>query len=162
MLAKGQEALLFELPGYYAGKVSKVALKDMSANYVVLFFYPKDNTPGCIQEASAFSLLNKHFAKYKVNIIGISKDPIETHKKFVNNYGLNICLVSDEDLVVCKHFGVWQNKKVFNHESFAIVRSTFIIDIKANKIVNSWKVNKVAGHAQEVLNWIKENISEIN
>ena len=158
MLQKDDKALFFILPGYGLGRKTTISLEKMSCKYLVLFFYPKDNTPGCIQEASAFSLLNQQFARNNVNVIGISKDSVESHKKFVDNYGLNIYLASDEGLDVCKYYGVWQSKKVFKNEYFGIVRSTFVIDMKTKKIINSWKVSKVKGHAQEVLNWIDRNV----
>lgn len=105
-----------------------VSLSDFAGKKVVLYFYPKDNTPGCTRQACAFSGLYKEFQNKGVEVIGISKDSVESHVKFAEKYGLNFVLLSDPELEAIKAYGVWQEKKMCGKTCLGVVRTTFIID----------------------------------
>ncbi len=107
-----------------------VSLSDFLGKKVVLYFYPKDNTPGCTRQACAFAGLYKEFEKKGVEVIGISKDSVASHVKFAEKYGLNFVLLSDPELDAIKKFGVWQEKKMCGKVSMGVVRTTFLIDEK--------------------------------
>ena len=105
-----------------------VSLSDFAGKKVVLYFYPKDNTPGCTRQACAFASLYKEFQNKGVEVIGISKDSVESHVKFAEKYGLNFVLLSDPELEAIKAYGVWQEKKMCGKTCLGVVRTTFIID----------------------------------
>lgn len=105
-----------------------VSLSDFAGKKVVLYFYPKDNTPGCTRQACAFAGLYKEFQNKGVEVIGVSKDSVESHVKFAEKYGLNFVLLSDPELEAIKAYGVWQEKKMCGKTSMGVVRTTFIID----------------------------------
>ena len=105
-----------------------VNLSDFIGKRVVLYFYPKDNTPGCTRQACAFAGAYEEFQKRGVEVIGISRDGILSHVKFAEKYGLPFVLLSDPDLEAIKAYGVWQEKKLYGKVSFGVVRTTFIID----------------------------------
>lgn len=105
-----------------------VSLSDFAGKKVVLYFYPKDNTPGCTRQACAFAGLYKEFQNKGVEVIGISKDSVESHVKFAEKYGLNFVLLSDPELEAIKAYGVWQEKKMCGKTCLGVVRTTFIID----------------------------------
>ena len=105
-----------------------VNLSDFIGKRVVLYFYPKDNTPGCTRQACAFAGAYEEFQKRGVEVIGISRDGILSHVKFAEKYGLPFVLLSDPDLEAIKAYGVWQEKKMYGKVSFGVVRTTFIID----------------------------------
>ncbi len=105
-----------------------VSLSDFAGKKVVLYFYPKDNTPGCTRQACAFAGLYKEFQNKGVEVIGISKDSVESHVKFAEKYGLNFVLLSDPGLEAIKAYGVWQEKKMCGKTCLGVVRTTFIID----------------------------------
>ena len=130
-------------------------LKNNLEGYVVLFFYPKDNTPGCTTEAKDFSAKIKEFNKLKTEIIGISKDSIKTHKNFIKKQDLKILLASDEEGKTIERFGVWVEKNMYGRKYMGIQRSTFLIDEKL-KIIFIWEKVKVKGHVDEVLKKIRE------
>ena len=132
----------------------KVKLSDLRGNFIVLYFYPKDMTPGCTTEAIAFSELNKDFASYGAKIIGVSRDSIARHEKFISKYDLSISLASDENGKVCESYGVWILKKLYGREYMGIQRATFLID-KDGKIIHIWPKVRVKGHAEEVLETLK-------
>ena len=117
---------------------------------LVIYFYPKDDTPGCTKEALEFTELIGEFKKNKTEIIGVSKDNTEKHKKFISKHDLKVKLASDEDLEVCKKFGVWVEKSMYGKKYMGIERSTFLFDENLI-LINIWKKVKVNGHAQEVL-----------
>ena len=127
---------------------------DLKGKTSIIYFYPKDDTPGCTKEASDFNELLNKFSKLNTNIIGISKDNLEKHQKFKNKYNLKLNLASDEDLIICKLFKVWVEKSMYGKKYMGIERSTFVID-KNFKIINSWRKVKVNGHVDEVVNFLK-------
>ena len=105
-----------------------VALSDFLGKKVVLYFYPKDNTPGCTRQACAFAGAYKEFQDRGIEVIGISKDSVASHVKFAEKYGLPFVLLSDPELVAIKAYEVWQEKKLYGKVSMGVVRTTFIID----------------------------------
>ena len=105
-----------------------IRLSDFKGKKVVLYFYPKDNTPGCTRQACAFSGLYSDFQKRNIEVIGISRDSVASHAKFAEKYGLPFILLSDPTLGVIQSYGVWQEKKLYGKVSFSVVRTTFIID----------------------------------
>ena len=127
------------------------SLKDSLGKYVVIYFYPKDNTPGCSIEASDFNKLLPKFNKLKCKVLGISKDNIKSHHKFKKKFKIKFDLLSDEKIDVIKKYKVWGKKKFMGREFMGIIRSTFLID-KKGKIFKIWKNVKVKNHAIEVLN----------
>ena len=131
-----------------------IDLKNFRPNPIVLFFYPRDNTTGCTREAKDFTENLNQFDSTNVSVIGISKDSVESHKKFINKQNLAISLLSDENGQVCENFGVWKEKSMYGKTYMGIERSTFIIDGRG-LIVKEWRKVKVAGHVDEVLKEIK-------
>ena len=107
---------------------NNVRLSDFAGKRIVLYFYPKDNTPGCTRQACAFAGAYAEFQKRGVEVIGISRDGIASHVKFAEKYGLPFVLLSDPDLEAIEAYGVWQEKKLYGKVSFGVVRTTFIID----------------------------------
>ena len=133
----------------------KICLKDYKETNVVLYFYPKDNTPGCSLEAMTFTKYKDEFEKYNTTIIGVSKDSCESHKKFIKNKNLNITLISDSKKEIQEIYGVWRLKKFMGREFIGTIRSTFLIDYK-RKIIKIWDKVKVKGHVEEVLDEVKK------
>jgi len=133
------------------GKI--VELQKIKSKYIVLYFYPKDDTPGCTIETKDFNSLLPKFKKLGCTIFGISKDSLKSHGKFKSKYKIKFDLLSDEDKVCIKNFKTWGKKKFMGREFMGQIRSTFII--KDNKIINEWRSVKVKDHALEVLNFIK-------
>jgi peroxiredoxin Q/BCP len=129
----------------------EVSLKHLRGKKVVLFFYPKDDTPGCTKEACSFNENLALVRKKGTEIFGISADSIKTHKKFAEKYHLKFPLLSDETKEVIKAYGVWQEKSFMGKKYMGIVRSTFIID-EQGKIASIFRTVKVNGHTEEVLN----------
>ena len=121
---------------------------------LVIYFYPKDSTPGCTIEGNDFSALHKTFKSLDTEIFGISKDSMKRHDNFKNKQGFTFDLISDIDTEICELFGIWQLKKTFGKEYMGIVRSTFLID-KDGVLQQSWDKVKVKGHADEVLEAVK-------
>ena len=109
-----------------------VSLSDFLGKKVVVYFYPKDNTPGCTRQACAFAGAYKQFAEKNVEVIGISKDSVASHIKFAEKFSLPFILLSDPELEAIKAYGVWQEKKLYGKVSMGVVRSTFIVDEKGN------------------------------
>ena len=124
------------------------------AKYTVLYFYPKDNTPGCTTESIAFRDLHDRFAAAGAEIYGISRDSMRSHEGFKSKLGLPFELISDPDEAVCQQFGVMKMKNMYGKQVRGIERSTFVID-GAGKLAREWRGVKVAGHAQEVLDFVK-------
>jgi len=122
---------------------------------IVLYFYSKDNTSGCTLEAIQFSELKEEFEKLNAVIIGVSKDSLASHKKFIEKHNLTVELVSDEDLSIQEHFDVWKMKKLYGKEYMGTVRSTFILDDKGN-ILKEFRNVKAKDHALKVLEALKE------
>lgn len=131
-----------------------ICLRDFKCQKIVLYFYPKDNTPGCSMEAMTFTRYKDEFEKYNTTIIGVSKDSCDSHKKFIENKNLNITLISDIDKDIQKKYGVWRLKKFMGREFMGTVRSTFLID-EDGKIRKIWDKVKVKDHVEEVLENVK-------
>ncbi len=129
--------------------------KDLLGKRFILYFYPKDNTPGCTNQAKDFSNKLKDFKKLKTEVIGISKDSLKAHKSFIKKHNLKILLGSDEEINIIKKFGVWVEKNMYGRKYMGIQRSTFLID-ENSKIFFSWEKVKVKGHVDEVLEKLKE------
>jgi len=125
MLTVGMKAPDFTLSDQNG---NPVALSDYRGKKVVLYFYPRDNTPGCTRQACAFAGAYEAFRNKNVEVIGISKDSVSSHVKFAEKYGLPFVLLSDPELVAIQAYGVWQEKKLYGKLSFGVVRTTFVID----------------------------------
>ena len=136
----------------------KYSLKDSLGKYVVIYFYPKDDTPGCTIETNDFNKLLPKFKKLNCDIFGISKDNLKSHNKFRGKYKIKFDLLSDEELTVLKKYKVWGKKKFMGRELMGILRTTFLID-KKGKIIKVWNNVKVKDHSKEVLDTLK-NISK--
>jgi thioredoxin-dependent peroxiredoxin len=117
---------------------------------LVLYFYPKDDTTGCTKEGQDFTALAADFARTGAEIVGISKDSVKSHARFIGKYDLKVVLGSDESGAVCEAFGVWVEKSMYGKKYMGIERSTFLIDVDA-KVARIWRKVKVPGHAAEVL-----------
>jgi peroxiredoxin Q/BCP len=143
----GQAAPLFALP---SDEGAEINLADLKGKNVVLYFYPKDDTPGCTIEAQDFTKKIKEFEKLDAIVLGISKDNIASHCKFIEKYNLAFNLLADETGEVCEKYGVIQQKSMFGKKYMGIDRSTFLID-KIGKITHVWRSVKVNGHVEEVL-----------
>ncbi len=143
----GQTAPDFTLPRDGGGSVTLSALKPKA---VVLYFYPKDDTSGCTAEAIAFTGMAEAFVAADAVVVGVSKDSVASHDKFVKKHGLGIILASDEGSDVCEKYGVWAEKSMYGKTYMGIERTTFLID-GAGTIRNVWRKVKVPGHAEEVL-----------
>ena len=128
----------------------EIRLSDQRPSPVVLFFYPRDMTPGCTTEATEFSALADAFAAAGVRVFGISKDSVASHDRFVAKKELRLPLLSDEAGDTCERYGVWQEKKMYGKTFMGIVRSTFLLDGNG-RVARVWPKVKVAGHAQDVL-----------
>ena len=155
MIKENTKAPIFKLP---STNKKEYSLKDSIGNYVIIYFYPKDDTPGCTIETNDFNKLLPKFKKLNCEILGISKDNLNSHEKFKNKYKIKFDLLADEEKKVLKKYKVWAKKKFMGREFLGIVRTTFLID-KKGKILNIWNNVKVNGHAQEVLETL-ENISK--
>jgi len=131
-----------------------VSLSDLAGKSVVLYFYPKDDTPGCTKEAQSFTDMVEDFASAGATILGVSKDPVKKHDKFRDKYGLKIALLSDEEGDVCERYGVWVEKSMYGKTYFGIERATFLIG-PDGKIAQVWRKVKVPGHAEAVLEAVK-------
>jgi peroxiredoxin Q/BCP len=146
MLKEGEKAPQFTL---LDADENKVLLKDYLGQKVVVYFYPKDSTPGCTIEAIEFSEQLSAFSKKNTVIFGISKDSVASHKKFINKEDLKVTLLSDPEGKVCESYGVWREKKNYGKTYLGIVRSTFLID-EEGKIEKIWDAVRVKGHVNEV------------
>ncbi|MBN2135647.1 MAG: thioredoxin-dependent thiol peroxidase [Acidobacteria bacterium] len=145
-LKKGDKAPGFTLPGENNKKVS---LADYKGKWVIVYFYPKDNTPGCTVEAREFTKSVDDFSQLDAEIIGISADSPESHMKFTNKHDLKLTLLSDQDHKVMEDYGAWGIKKMYGKEYWGIIRSTFLID-PDGKIAEAWYSVKVKGHVEKV------------
>ena len=151
MIKEKTKAPLFKLP---STEKSEFDLKDTLGSFVVIYFYPKDDTPGCTIETNDFNKLLPRFNKLKCEVLGISKDNIKSHHKFKNKFKIKFGLLSDEKIDVIKKYKVWGKKKFMGREFMGIIRSTFLID-KKGKVLKIWKNVKVKNHAKEVLNTLE-------
>ena len=145
MLEKGDTAPAFTLPTNGGGTMSVPTNRP-----IVLFFYPKDDTPGCTTESKEFSEKQTDFAKLGVGIIGMSPDPVSKHDKFVAKHGLTVPLASDEEKTTLEAYGVWVEKSMYGRTYMGVERSTFLINSDA-KIAEVWRKVRVKGHVDAVL-----------
>lgn len=147
----GDPAPDFTLP---AGDGSEVSLADLKGKKTVLYFYPKDDTPGCTKEACGFRDLNSEIEAQGARIFGISADNVESHRKFAEKNNLNFPLLADVDKQTVQDYGVLQERTRNGKTSMGIVRTTFLIDENGN-IEHVWNVSDAEIHGQEVLDWLK-------
>ena len=152
MLQKQQQAPLFSSPNQLNQLVN---LSDFAGKKnVVLYFYPKDDTPGCTIEANDFTRLTEEFSKYDAVVIGVSKDSCESHIDFINKFGLKVELLADTTGELCESYGVWREREKNGVKSMAILRSTFIINKEGVLVEAVYGVNH-EGHAEDILAQIK-------
>ncbi|MEK4075230.1 thioredoxin-dependent thiol peroxidase [Paenibacillus sp. FSL M7-0656] len=151
MLNVGELAPDFELP---SSTGESVKLSDYRGQRVLLYFYPKDMTSSCTQQACDFRDRHAEFEGLNTVILGISTDPMKQHDKFIAKYGLPFTLLSDEEHVVAEQYGVWQLKKMYGKEYMGMVRSTFLID-EEGKLIKDWSKVRVKGHIEAALDTIK-------
>jgi len=147
MISEGDAVPKFELEDSDGNKIKSMDLKGKKH---VIYFYPKDFTPGCTTEADEFSKDYNKFKKSGIEIVGISPDDVNSHKKFCEKMGIRYVLLADTDKEVSKKFGVWAKKKFMGREYMGVIRSTFLVDEKG-KIFKVFPKVKAAGHAKEVL-----------
>ncbi len=132
-----------------------VHLADYGGRWLVLYFYPKDNTSGCTREAVEFTAAIDQFAEWNCAVVGVSPDTVKKHQNFREKHGLKVGLLADPEQQALEAYGVWQQKKMYGREYMGVVRSTFLID-PGGIIRHSWSKVKVAGHVDEVLAKLKE------
>jgi len=132
----------------------QIRLKDLRGKNVVLYFYPKDSTPGCTTEGRDFSALHDKFKRARTVILGVSRDSVASHEKFKEKQGFPFDLLSDPDEALCKQFDVIHEKSLYGRKFMGVVRSTFLIDAEG-KLRQEWRKVKVKGHAEEVLAAVK-------
>ena len=133
----------------------EICLRDIKGRWIVLYFYPKDNTPGCTTEACDFTEALPDFESLNAIVLGVSPDSPKKHRNFIEKKGLKITLLADEEKELCQMFGVWQLKKNYGREYMGVVRSTFIID-PDGKIAAKWEKVRVKGHVDEVKKRLEE------
>ncbi len=122
---------------------------------LVLYFYPKDDTSGCTREAQDFTALASEFARAGVKVVGVSRDPMKSHHKFIGKYGLGVPLISDDDGRISEAFGTWVEKSMYGRKYMGMERATYLIGADG-RIARAWRKVKVPGHAEEVLNAARE------
>ena len=147
MIKENIKAPMFKLP---STNKKNYSLKDSLGKYVVIYFYPKDDTPGCTIETNDFNKLLPKFKKLNCEVLGVSKDSLKSHVKFRDKYKIKFDLLADEKLEVLKKYKVWGKKKFMGREFMGVIRTTFLID-KKGKILRIWNNVKVKDHAKEVL-----------
>ena len=150
MITEGNKAPAFSSKNQNGETVS---LTDVAGKRAVLYFYPKDDTPGCTTEGLEFSALREEFEKHNTKIFGISKDTVKSHKKFCDKHKFSIDLLSDEDGNMLEAYDAWGEKNTFGKKTMGIIRSTVLID-ENGTIVKHWKNVQAQGHAQKVLQFI--------
>ena len=147
MISIGDNAPQFNLSTNGGGQFS---LADAAGKYLILYFYPKDDTPGCTKEAIGFSEASAAFDTQNAMVVGVSRDTVKKHDKFVGKYDLRIPLISDEDGGLCEAFGTWVEKSMYGKTYMGIERATFLIS-PDGKVLHIWRKVKVRGHVEEVL-----------
>ena len=152
MIKEGRKAPAFSLPSSDGDKVS---LKDLAGKYVVLYFYPKDNTPGCTTEANDFNKALKKFQSRDAGVVGVSKDSIESHCKFADKYKLKFPLLSDPEHKILEKYGAWGEKNMYGKKSMGIIRSTVLIG-PDGKVIKHFPKVRVKGHVDAVLQALDE------
>lgn len=133
----------------FPSTTGEINLSDLNNEWLVIYFYPKDSTPGCTTQAIGFSCLKDQFDALNVKIVGVSRDSVKSHQNFTAKQALTIDLISDKEEVLCKHFDVIKEKNMYGKMVMGIERSTFIFHNK--KLVKSYRKVKAAGHAEQVL-----------
>ncbi len=156
MIKENTKAPIFKLP---STNKKEYSLKDSIGKYVIIYFYPKDDTPGCTIETNDFNKLLPKFKKLNCEILGISKDNLKSHDKFRDKYNIKFDLLADEEIKVLKKYKVWAKKKFMGREFMGIVRTTFLID-KKGKIIKIWNNVKVKDHAKEVLETLQNIVKK--
>ncbi|TVS05588.1 MAG: thioredoxin-dependent thiol peroxidase [Rhodobacteraceae bacterium] len=151
MAQLGEMAPVFTLPRDGGGEVS---LSEFKGKKVVLYFYPRDDTPGCTTEALEFTSLGEEFKAAGAQVIGVSKDTVAKHDKFIAKHDLGVILASDAEGDVCERYGVWVEKNMYGKVSMGIERATFLIDGEG-RVAQVWRKVKAKGHAAEVLDAVK-------
>ncbi len=151
MAQQGEMAPDFTLPRDGGGEVS---LSEFKGKKVVLYFYPRDDTPGCTTEALEFTSLGEEFKAAGAQVIGVSKDTVAKHDKFIAKHDLGVILASDAEGDVCERYGVWVEKNMYGKVSMGIERATFLIDGEG-RVAQVWRKVKAKGHATEVLDAVK-------
>ena len=154
MIKENSKAPNFKLP---SSNNKNFEINKSLKQYLVIYFYPRDNTPGCTNEAKDFSKLYKEFKKLNCDIFGISKDSVESHKKFISKFKIPFQLLSDEKIIALKKYGAWGEKSMYGKKFMGIKRTTVLINPKG-KIIKIWNNVKVKDHAKEVLSCLKEAI----
>ncbi|MGI5958488.1 MAG: peroxiredoxin [Massiliimalia sp.] len=152
MLPINTKAPDFTLPDQDGNTVS---LSDFAGKKVVLYFYPRDNTPGCSRQAAAFAAAYEEYEKMGIPVIGISKDSTASHAKFACKYNLPFILLSDPELTAIQAYDVWKEKKLYGKVSMGVVRTTYVIDEQGN-ILNGWEKVKPDTNAAQVLEYLKQ------
>ncbi len=135
------------------------SLKDYKGKWLVLYFYPKDNTSGCTKEAVGFTDALDEFKRLNCEVVGISPDPPDKHRSFIDKYDLKVTLLSDPEHKVLEAYGAWGKKRIYGREYYGVIRTTYLIDPEG-KVAYIWKNVKVKGHVEEVLNKLKELSTE--
>ena len=151
-IEEGKKAPAFTL---HADDGSKVKLSELKGNPVVLYFYPRDDTPGCTKEACAFRDRQDEIKALGAQVFGISPDTVESHVKFRDKFSLNFPLLADPDHAMADKYGAWREKNMYGKKSMGIQRSTYLIDADG-KVAKLWKRVKVDGHDQKVIDALKE------
>jgi len=154
-IEEGKKAPAFTLT---ADNGTKVKLSELKGKPVVLYFYPRDDTPGCTREACAFRDRKQEMDKLGAVVLGVSPDTVESHVKFRDKFELNFPLLADPDHKVAEKYGAWREKNMYGKQSMGIVRSTFLID-QQGKVAKVWKSVKVDGHDEKVLEALQEVVS---
>ena len=154
MIKENSKAPNFKLP---SSNNKNFEINKSFDQYLVIYFYPRDNTPGCTSEAKDFTKLYKEFKKLNCEIFGISKDNIESHKKFISKFKIPFQLLSDEKIIALKKYGAWGEKIMYGKKFMGIKRTTVLVNPKG-KIIKIWNNVKVQDHAKEVLSCLKEAI----
>ena len=152
MLQIGEKAPDFTAPGQGGEPFS---LSDALGKQIILYFYPRDDTPGCTTEALDFTARMNDFAQANTIVVGVSKDSVEKHVKFIKKHDLNVILVSDEHTTICEDYGTWVEKKMYGKTFMGIDRTTFLIN-EQGEIANIWTKVKVPGHVDAVLDAVKQ------
>ena len=133
------------------------SLADYKGKWLVLYFYPKDNTPGCTTEAKDFSSMIEEFKKNNAEVVGVSPDTVKKHCNFIEKQNLTVELLADPEQKVLESYGVWQLKKNYGKEYMGVVRTTYVIDTEGN-IARVWEKVKVKGHVLEVLEYVQSSV----
>ena len=156
MIKENTKAPIFKLP---STNKKDYSLKDSIGKFVIIYFYPKDDTPGCTIETNDFNKLLSKFKKLDCEIYGVSKDSMKSHEKFKDKYKIKFDLLADEELKVLKKYKVWGKKKFMGREFMGIIRTTYLID-KKGKILKVWNNVKVKNHAKEVLETLQNIVKK--